>query len=256
MLLLFKRTLGILMISLLAVSNAASGETLVFAVTDTQPTAYPVNGKPAGILVELVTEAFRRAGHTVEIKFMPWARCLTDVRAGRVDGIFSVFKLAGREQWLLFSQEVLIRQQIVFFSRPDSQVVFDGRLHSVRDVKIGIINDTSYGAIFDSALKQGVLSQIDKANNIESNLRKLVAGRVDLIVSYDFVALQAAEHIHLRENIRQLSPAIDLVPGYLAFTRVRDFKKLSDAFDVQLALMKQDGSYNRIAEKYVHAKLN
>jgi polar amino acid transport system substrate-binding protein len=66
---------------------------LVLVAADSSPTACMKDGKPTGILVDVVTAAFRRTGGQFEIQLMPWARCLAEVRAGRVDGIFSVFKL-------------------------------------------------------------------------------------------------------------------------------------------------------------------
>src|SRR4051794_14924840 len=66
---------------------------LVLVAAESAPTAYMEDGKPTGILVDVVTEALQRAGHPFEVQLMPWARCLAEVRSGRVDGIFSVFRL-------------------------------------------------------------------------------------------------------------------------------------------------------------------
>jgi len=230
--------------------RAVCAETVVLAAANTQPTAFLVDGKPAGMLVDLVTEAFRRAGHPVEIKLMPWARCLKEAKTGEVDGVFSSFKLPERTQFLAFSKEVLNTQVIVFFARRDSTLSFDGDMNSVRDVKIGIINGTSYGTKFDTAVKDNVLRQVDQTDSIDSNVQKLALGRVDLIVSYRDVAIDAAKRLDLFQKIKEVSPPLEMVPSYLAFTKVRDFSKLSDAFDAELALMKQDGTYDRTIGKY------
>lgn len=231
--------------------RAICAETLVLAAANTRPTAFLVDGKPTGMLVDLVTEAFRRAGHPVEIKLLPWARCLEDAKAGAVDGVFSSFKLPERELFLAFPKEALTTQVIAFFARKNSTVSFDGNLNSVRSVKIGIINGTSYGKKFDAAIKDGTLWHIDRTNSIDSNLQKLVSERVDLIPSYREVATEAAKRLDLLPKIQELSPPLETVPSYLAFTKVRDLSKLSHAFDTELALMKQDGTYDRIVEKYV-----
>ena len=52
-------------------ASVAFADTLVLAAADTWPTAYLVDGRPTGMLVDLVTEAYRRAGHSVEVKLMP-----------------------------------------------------------------------------------------------------------------------------------------------------------------------------------------
>jgi polar amino acid transport system substrate-binding protein len=76
----------------------ACAQTLVLAAADSVPTAYVDNGKQTGILVDVVTEAFKRTGDSVEIAIMPWARCLTDVKAGKIDGIFSVYRTPARQE--------------------------------------------------------------------------------------------------------------------------------------------------------------
>ena len=230
--------------------HAVCAGKLVLAAADTRPTAFLVDGKPAGYLADLVTEAFRRAGHSVEIRLMPWARCLTDARTGAVDGVFSSFKLPEREEFLAFPKEVLSTQVIAFFARRDSPLSFDGDFGVIRDVRIGLISGTSYGKKFDAAVKDGTLQKVELTNSIESNLKKLVLGHVDLIPSYRHVALDAAKQLDLLSQIKEVSPPIEAVPNYLAFTRVRDLSKLSEDFDAALAAMKQDGTYDRIVERY------
>jgi polar amino acid transport system substrate-binding protein len=226
--------------------------TLVLAAANTWPTAYLVDGRPTGMLVDLVAEAYRRAGHSVEVKLMPWARCLKEAETGEVDGVFSSFKLPERERFLAFSKEALTIQVIAFFARPEWTQGFDGDLAAVRDVKIGVIAGTSYGEQFDVAARDGVLRNVDQTNSIESNLKKLVSGRVDLIPSYRYVALDTARRLQLLAQIREISPPLDSVPTYLAFTKVRDLRKPSADFDAAMASMKQDGTYDRIVGKYLH----
>jgi polar amino acid transport system substrate-binding protein len=232
-------------------SRTICAETLVLAAADTRPTAFLVDGKPTGLLVDLVTEAYRRTGHSVDIRLMPWARCLEEAKIGTIDGVFSSFKLPEREQYLAFPKEILTTQVIAFFARKDSLLRFDGDLGELRDVKIGTINGTSYGSKFDAAVKDGTLRNVGRANSVESNLQMLVHGRVDLIPSYRYVALDAAIRLDSLSKIKELSQPIETMPSYLAFTKVRDLGRLSDDFDSALASMKQDGTYDRIVERYV-----
>lgn len=245
-----KTTLSGLLVALLIVSAPLGAETLVLAAANTHPTAFLVDGEPSGILVDLVTEAYRRAGHSVTIKLMPWARCLEEARNGAVDGVFSSFRLPERERFLAFPKERLSAQTIAFFARDNSPLRFDGDLGALSGVKIGVILGTSYGKRFDTAIEAGLLPRIDQGNSIEGNLRKLVLGRVDLIPSFRDVAIDTAKRLGLLEQIRELAPPIEVVPTYLAFTRVRDLGKLADDFDRAIASMRQDGSYQRIVERY------
>ena len=232
-------------------ASVVCADPLVLAAADTWPTAYLLAGKPTGMLVDLVTEAFRRAGDSVEVELMPWARCLREAETGDVDGVFSSFKLPERQRFLAFSKEALTKQVIVFFARSESTLSFNGDLAAMRDVKIGVISGASYGEKFDSAVKDEVLRNVEQTNSIESNLQKLVFGRVDLIPSYRNVVLDTARRLQLLAQIREMSPPIESVPTYLAFTKARDLSKPSDDFDEAIASMKQDGTYDRIIGRYL-----
>jgi polar amino acid transport system substrate-binding protein len=183
---------------------------------------------------------------------MPWARCLEEAKTGGVDGVFSSFKLPEREEFLAFPKEALTTQVISFFARQDSTLTFDGNLSPLKDTMIGVITGTSYGATFDAAVKNKTLQNIDSTNTVESNLKKLAAGRVALVPSYNYVAFDMAKNLNLLSQIKELSPPLQSVPSYLAFTKVRDLKKMSEAFDTALISMKQDGTYDRIVGKYTH----
>jgi len=249
-----KKVLACLLIVSVFLAMTASvvcADTLVLAAADTWPTAYLVDGRPTGMLVDLVNEAFRRTGHSVEIKLMPWARCLKDAETGEVDGVFSSFKLPERERFLAFSKEALTIQVIAFFARSESTQSFDGDLAALRDVRIGVITGTSYGELFDAAVRNGVLRNVEQTNSIESNLKKLVLGRVDLVPSYRYVALDTAKRLQLLAQIREMSPPLDSVPTYLAFTKVRNLSKRSEEFDAAMASMKKDGTYDHIIGRYL-----
>ena len=221
------------------------------AAADSVPTSYEEDGKQVGILVDVINEAFRRAGYAVEIRLMPWARCLGEVKDGLVDGIFSVFVTSDRQQFLNYTNEVLITQVQALFVLNDSSVKFDGDLKALSDYSIGIIIQTSYGPRLDAALKGDIFQRIDTARNSEINMRKLLARRVDVIPSYQHVALGTAKKLGALGKIRQLYPEVEAIPSYLAFSRQRDYGKIIRAFDVALASMKKDGTYAKLFSRYL-----
>ncbi|MDR3439758.1 transporter substrate-binding domain-containing protein [Telmatospirillum sp.] len=231
-------------------SRVGSAATVVLAAADSRPTAFLVDGRPNGILVDLVTEASRRAGHVANILVMPWARCLAEARTGAIDGVFSSFKLPEREQYLTFSSEVLITQVIALFTLRDRIFSYDGDLAALGVLKIGVISGTSYGTKFDEAVRDGTLRHIEHTNSIEGSLRLLAFGRVDVIPSYRYVALDSAQRMNMTPGIREVAPPLESVPSYLAFTKVRDMRGLSADFDAALASMKRDGTYDRIIASY------
>ncbi|MCG2624990.1 transporter substrate-binding domain-containing protein [Bradyrhizobium sp. WYCCWR 13023] len=227
---------------------------LVLVAADSSPTAYINDGKPAGILVDVVTEAFRRTGEPIEVQVMPWARCLAEVRSGRVDGIFSVFKLPERNEFLTYTNVPVITQVLAFFVPADSDVMFDGDIGKLGRLRIGTIRATSYGLKVDSALKTGVWSTTVETNNVDTLVGMLALKRIDLAIGYRHVVLDAARNKGYQDKIRELSPGIDEIPSYLAFNKQSDYSKVIADFDRALTSMKDDHSFEAIFEKYLGPK--
>lgn len=229
----------------------AGAQTLVLAAADSVPTAYIDHGKKTGLLVDVVEEVFKRAGYRVEIRLMPWARCILDVKEGKIDGIFSIYLTPERQEFLSYADEVLITQVQAFFVRKDSTITFDGDLNKLAELRIGIINQTSYGPRLDSALKNGLFKRVDTANSAASNVQKLLHDRVDVIPSYRHVALDTARTLGVAGDIKELAPAIEAIPSYLAFSNKRDYTKVIGAVNLALRAMKKDGTYDAIFNKYL-----
>jgi polar amino acid transport system substrate-binding protein len=97
------------------------------------------------------------------------------------------------------------------------------------------VSNTSYGIAFDECVKKGFFPNIDEAQSFEQNIRKLVAGRVDLIINSHDVGQYILKKIRADTAIIALYPPVDVIDSYLAFTRKRDFSSLADDFDRVLA---------------------
>jgi len=237
-------------ITAMGCSDAYSAS-LVLVAADSAPTAYMEDGKPSGILVDVVTEAFRRTGYQFEIQLMPWARCLAEIRNGHVDGIFSVFQLPERSGFLTYTSIPIINQALVFFVPADSDLKFGGDLAQLQGLRIGTIRGTSYGAKLDGVLNAGVWSTVVKTNNVDSLVGMLALKRLDLAVGYRHVVLEAARKKGYLGKIKELSPSIDVIPSYLAFSKQRDYSEVAASFDKALTSMKNDQSFKAIYEKYL-----
>jgi len=218
---------------------------------DSAPTAYFVDGQLTGILVDVIHEAFSRAGYSVTIRLEPWARCIEDAHEGRVDGIFSIFRTPERQVFLDYTSQPIITQVVSFFTLKRTPISFDGNFASVSRSAIGIINQTSYGPRLDEALKQGFFAKQILAYSAENNVKMLLLGRVDIIPSYRHVVLFTAKSLGALDQIQELSPKVDSIPSYLAFNRKNDYSIVMADYDKALKSMQQDGSYDRIFDKYL-----
>jgi polar amino acid transport system substrate-binding protein len=241
-----------LLLAMALLPVAATAETLVIVTDGYRPVAYSQDGHPSGALCDVLVEAGRRAGIGIDIRFLPWARSMQETRTGRADAIFAVFHTPEREAYLAFSDEVLLGERMAWFSRKNSPLTLDGTLSALAGLRIGVINRSSYGRALDHILD--VLTNVETVNDTTGALRILTAGRVDLVPGFDQGIWAEARELGVEDAIVEQTPPVDDVPAFLAFTRARDLSVESKALDAALRSMKEDGSYQKILERYFVTK--
>lgn len=238
----------------LGLVSASQAAALRLLTGNYPPYEYLEDGQVKGLSVELLEEAFRRCHRDITIEILPWARALAEAQAGRADAVFSALKTPEREAALAFSREPLVTLNSSLFARRDKTIRYRGELSELSGYTIGILNGTSSGAAFDGAVRSRLLSHVDSANDTETNIRKLLAGRIDLMASDRYVAIY-----YLRKNgqagqeqLVELAPPLQRSLGYLAFSRKPQLAGVREEVDAALAAMKKDGTYQRIVERYAY----
>lgn len=242
-----KNTLAIIVAVLLSASCALA-ETYNFVTLEFPPLEFAgKDGKAEGIAVELVEKIMANLGHQVTVTVMPWARGLETVKAGKADAIFTAYKTPKREEFLDYSTAVLIPQIVSLYAKKDSDIAFDGDLLKLKDKRFGVVSTISYGKTFDGLRDQ---LQTDRAENMESNLRKLLAGRVDLVISNKYVAESEINKLSLGNDIKKLAPEVETVDSFIAFSKAKSLTALRDDFDRELRKLIEDGTSAQIMSKY------
>jgi polar amino acid transport system substrate-binding protein len=211
---------------------------------------YIVNGERGaqGLVVNIVRTAFARIGQPINIKFYPFARGQAMLKSGQVAGFFTMKKNAERQKTLLFPKRPLISQDYVFFVRKHGHWQFNGSFSSLADAKIGVVNQTSYGNRFDREVLNGPFWQLDLSSSHEMNFRKLLAGRVDVVICSRLVGLYYLRAMNAQDQVEVTGPAVEIVDSYLGFTRSQDHQQLVREFDQALDSMQRDGTLQQLVE--------
>ncbi|MBP2299298.1 substrate-binding periplasmic protein [Azospirillum picis] len=248
--LLSSTLIGTLLAGGLFAAVPAAADQLRMVALSFPPLIYDDGGKPAGIAYDIVTEAMKSAGHSVTVEIMPWARALETVRSGEADAVFTAYRTPEREQFLNYSTQVLVPQVVSLFVAKDSPLGFDGDLAKLSGHRFGVVNQISYGPIVDEAIKGGVLPAVEKSNDSDSNLKKLLSGRFEVMPSNRYVAQYFLKQAGALDKVKELTPAVQDIPSYIAFTKARDTTRLREDFDAGVAAMKASGAYQQVLDKY------
>lgn len=240
---MFTKLTATLLIAL-GTSVAWAGRPVQLVSTDYPP--YFASDLPEyGTLSAIARAAFKASGHELTIVFRPWARVMKEVEAGEHDGVVAVWYKAERESFLTYSAPLV-----------DTQVGFYGRtLHPIDVSNLKALQGRTIGTVRGYAnplnFEAAQLKHEDVTDDI-SNLRKLLAGRVDLIVIERALAhwLIQKEMPSARNEIGWLTPPLQTMPLYVGIALKRpDSKALLNDFNRGLAEIQRNGEYARILKR-------
>lgn len=229
---------------------AAQGNDIHLVTFDYPPFMVNENGSTSGMNVDIVRAVFDRMELSVQIDFYPVSRCLKMMEKSETDGMFSLKKTPDRERSMVFPEQALLLQDYVFFKLKNTDVTFVGDLLSLIGNSIGVVDNTSYGPLFDKAVKEKVLTKIDSSSSFELTFKKLIAGRMDVVLCSRIVGLSIIKTLGYENEIVIIGPPVETVPSYLSFSRKANARQLAERFDKAMLEITDDGTLELIIVKY------
>ena len=167
-----------------------------------QPMSWEHQGRMHGVCVEMARRAFAAAGRTLEVEAVgPWARCQALVERGDVDVMVCAFDNPKRREYALVVEPALARNEAALFVRRDSPLRFDAWT-DLAGLRIGVGRGVSFGAESDRQL--ALHAQVDNALSEDLNLRKLLLGRLDAVVTAREAGLQLLRAQGCEQEVRAL----------------------------------------------------
>lgn len=229
----------------IASTTPASAREVVLCTLNWEP-YYGENLPRDGFFTEIVRTAFERAGHSVTVEFMPWARAMLEVEQGDRDVLLGAYYNEERARTYIASEPIytdavgLVALEELGVSRFDS-------LRALSDYVIGHGRGYSVSEAFDNA------DYLDKEPEESQvlNLRKLYAGRIDLIAgSFTSIRYLANDAGHDVDRLVFLEPPLNENTLHIMVSRaIPDGEELLADFHEGLREIRADGTYGRILEE-------
>ncbi|RZL36380.1 MAG: transporter substrate-binding domain-containing protein [Rubrivivax sp.] len=167
-----------------------------------QPMSWEQQGRMHGVCVEMARRAFAAAGWTLEVEAVgPWARCQALVERGDVDVMACAFDNPRRREYAWVVEPAMARNEAALFVRRDSPLRFDS-WNDLAGLRVGVGRGVSFGAEVDRQLAQH--AQVDNALSEDLNLRKLMLGRLDAVVTAREAGLQLLRALGCEQEVRML----------------------------------------------------
>ena len=262
-------TVALLFLMFGSTASLAESKKITLATLEWEP--YVGSKMPRhGLTAEIVVEAFKRVGYSVDIKFYSWTEALKLGESGEVDGIFPAYHSHSREEHFLFS-EPFAESPLGFYKKSaavagpnisqlkrateniefpeDPRIDQAAVLKMMKQYKFGVVKGYVNTPEFDAA------TYLEKvvATSDEENLRNLINDVVDLIFIDRYVAKNIIVNKfpwHLQDYEFML-PALDKKPLYIGFSKkAADHQQMLKDFNQGLNLARQDGLLKRLTDKY------
>jgi len=185
---LFYRLLSVIL-ACLSWMPAWAGDVNVLRLTSLDWPPYVSKSLPGeGISSSVVKAAAQLAGWHTEIRYFPWSRAVQEgLNNAEYAGYFPAFYLKDREKSCYFSHPIG-NSMVGFASLKEKK--FDWQtLADLKPFLIGTVHGYANGEAFDLLVRQQAITT-DSAPSDISNLRKLLAHRVDAIVIDKYVLRQ------------------------------------------------------------------
>lgn len=234
-----------ILVALFVLPGGVPAAELHILTEENPPLNFEKDGQPAGFSVEIVREILRRLNHSEPIRLTPWARGLQMLDTQPNVVLFSTARTPERDaryQWV----GPLCIMHWCFFARADAPVTLS-RLEDARQVRAIATyrNDAK-----ERYLRIRGFTNLDSSNSPQSNLKKLMSGRVDLWLHPNVgVPLIARKENIAPDKLKMILP-VTSVNLYIAFSK-KTPPSVVTRWQQVLDEIKKDGTFTTLAQHWL-----
>lgn len=223
----------------LACSGFAQAEPLKLLTEEYPPYNFSADGKPDGASVEQADLIMKALGVEYSIEILPWARAFSMAESQPATCVFTTGhddERSARFKWVM----PLLADRMVMLKKAGSPV----KPLDVEDAKRFTVG-TQREDFSSNYLRNNNFTKIDLAADMEATLKKLLSGRIDLMMTSE------KTFETMRAEGRQVEAALTLdgkLYGFACNLAVPD--ATITAMQAELDRLIKDGTQDRIFEKY------
>ncbi|MGI0119607.1 substrate-binding periplasmic protein [Zooshikella sp. RANM57] len=210
----------------------------------------------SGYSYELISEALKISGYSLEVIFLTWDRAMELAKKGHTDGVFPAYYSKKREKYFIFSKPIP-GGPVGFYSRTENNYTFasDPRenfakaIEPLKNLTFGVVEGYVNYAPFDEATylkKQYTISD-------DLNIKRLFKKQVDIIFIDKYVAqyIIAKKYPWYSLELEFIKPALEIKNLHIAFSKkAKHHEAFVEAFNKGLEHMTRNGMVAEILLKH------
>ncbi|MFQ5952710.1 MAG: transporter substrate-binding domain-containing protein, partial [Candidatus Omnitrophota bacterium] len=228
-------------------TTKADEGSLVFAGHEEMPPfSFYSDGSPAGYSVDLTRILSVTIGREINIKLMPWDKCISELKAGNIDGLIGTPVYKEREEYMDYSSPVAEVECAIFVEKTNTYVT------SLKSLEGTLVAAHKESLVVDKLTKNKNITIIETKTYMEA-LEKLQKREVTAVVAEKDVILY---YIH-KENIKDLKiagPPVGPVFPYSLSVKEGDAKLLEDV-NRGIEIMEENETLQKLQRKWFGLRL-
>lgn len=199
-----------------------------------------------GISYMLVKEIFKRMDMEARLELVPWARALKMLEYGRADGMPLLLPNGERAAFMVFTDPILEGGDALVYNidrHPD--FVWRG-YESLQGLTLGLVRGYSYNTdLFRAMLEHagGMEFSVDS----EANLRKLQAGRVDVVIE-ELLTVRTilSKHEDWKPALRVWPELLTSYYWSMGISKKSRLAERLEEINAVLGMMREEGTLSKI----------
>lgn len=212
-------------------------------------------GEVTGADIDLMRAIGRDLGCEITFKQAPWTRVLLEVEAGTIDVSTSTSRTPEREEYAWFSNSYRTTEMAIYVRRGEVDIYRLDDLGAVGRIgfKLGVIAGYHYGPEFAALMRDPAFAGfVDAAIDYQTNIRKLMHGRIDGYLVEDVgVMLAEAKTLGVLEQIERYPLAIPGEKLHLMFSRKSVDPETVAAVNASLERIMADGRLSKFLVRHM-----
>ncbi len=235
-------------------ASAAFADTISLRADEWCPYDCQPNSDKPGFMIEIAKEVFGKAGHTVDFQLLPWKRTLQQVAEGTYSAAVGASPDDSKEKGLILPAVEQGMSGNVYITLKDNAWKFEGA-SSLEKIKLGVIAGYSYSDEIDKYIatskdKPQQVQAVSGDDALTINLKKLDAGKIDVVIEDKAVVLLKAKEMGLSDKIK-IAGEDKQGPVYIAFgAKNPKSKEYADMLSSGTEELRKSGKLKEILAKY------
>ncbi len=205
-----------------------------------------VQDRESGAFMELLNEAAKRADIQYEIIMAPPKRAMRYFEDEEVIAIIPALRVTLAKDSAL-TRPIFTKQIHAFVRKGDA---IPETIEDLEGLRIGLTR----GFSFPRSITVNEEIEIDYADTTDGSLKKLLEGRIDVVVADGYTALSALNMMKLTGFDYDLSVVLHEQATYIACQPTEEGRELARKLSAALDLMEADGTMDRILPKIMESR--